>query len=45
MSRHQNSTQLDQRVFRNTANTVKKVNIARHTMRGGIRFWVKNKHF
>lgn len=38
MSRHSNNPGLDQRVFRNTANTVKKVNIARHTMRGGIRF-------
>lgn len=38
MNRHPNNTGLDERVFRNTANTVKKVNIARHTMRGGIRF-------
>lgn len=38
MSRHINSPGIDQRVFRNTANTVKTVNIARHTMRGGIRF-------
>ena len=38
MNRHNNKPSLDKRVFRNTANTVKNVNIARHTMRGGIRF-------
>lgn len=38
MSREHNYAPLDNRVFRNTANTVKKVNVARHTMRGGIRF-------
>ena len=38
MSGHTNKPNLDKKVFRNTANTVKKVNIARHTMRGGIRF-------
>lgn len=38
MQRHENNKELDNRVFRNTANTTKKVNIARHTMRGGIRF-------
>lgn len=38
MTRHENNPNLDQRVFRNTANTTKTVNIARHTMRGGIRF-------
>lgn len=38
MKRHKNPSGLDNRVFRNTANTSKKVNIARHTMRGGIRF-------
>lgn len=36
--RHGNKPRLDQKVFRNTANTVKKVNIVRHSMRGGIRF-------
>lgn len=36
--RHGNNPGLDQKVFRNTANTVKKVNIVRHSMRGGIRF-------
>lgn len=36
--RHSNKTNLDRQVFRNTANTTKSVNIARHTMRGGIRF-------
>lgn len=38
MSRHPNNPGLDKKVYRNTANTVKTVNIARHTMRGGIRF-------
>lgn len=36
--RKHNSPGLDQKVFRNTANTTKKINIIRHTMRGGIRF-------
>ena len=36
--RHHNKPSLDKNVYRNTANTVKKVNIVRHTMRGGIRF-------
>lgn len=38
MQRHENPHDMDNKVFRNTANTTKKVNIARHTMRGGIRF-------
>lgn len=38
MKRHPNPQKLDNRVFRNTANTTKVANISRHTMRGGIRF-------
>lgn len=36
--RHPNHPGLDKAVFRNTANTTKKINIVRHSMRGGIRF-------
>lgn len=30
---------VDQKIFHNTANKTKKVNIAPRIMRGGIRFW------
>lgn len=36
--RTHNKPSLDKQVYRNTANTVKKVNIVKHSMRGGIRF-------